>query len=315
MSSNTTECDLTLARGIAKMCVGITCGCCVLCVSVVTIVTIWRTPTLHNNSNYFLASAAVCDILAAATCISLSLFYMTRFHEYFKHIYVVNTFILGVSYTSMFSSVLHLTVSAIDRYIYILHPFCYIKYITRNYTIKLLCFIWVSTLMYIIIPVVTFRYNRYQTALRPQREFFIVSLAIDATLCVVMCVCYFRIAYVAFERKRARRAQLQRRSSSYDNNLVTTNWRAAVKSTKFFVVMFGAIFICFSPFIICIQLISLGYTIPRYLAFTSLYVFHIQPVLNFLVNFKMNVHFRSGINKLVLSSLPICGHHHDVPCR
>lgn len=55
-------------------CVGAAFSCCVIAVNILIVITVRRTPSLHNAS-WYIASIAVADMLSAVSFVMFSIFY------------------------------------------------------------------------------------------------------------------------------------------------------------------------------------------------------------------------------------------------
>lgn len=308
MDNATSTCVLALPTLLAATYISSVFSCCVMFVCLLTIATIWRTVELHNNINYFIVSFAVCSMLLSLISTAVPAFYALNFGGYTDGENILETVILGVSYSPIFSSVLHLTAMAIDRFVYVLKPLYYITNMTRKYMTVILLIIWVSTIIYSITPITVYRNRSINTKcifVMPL-EFYVVCLVMDVICYITIFGCYFRIAYVAFQREKARTARKQQSNVPHQVNIVATNWKAAVKSIKFFAAMFGIFCVCYTPLVITTLMTHLFLNVPIYIVIPSHYIFQIHPALNCILNYNMNSHFRFGVKKLCTKSLMIC---------
>lgn len=286
---------------------GFALSSCVICLSLFKLITIFRTPALHNNINYFIASVGVSDFIFAVSIVIFSLFYLTGLGQFIQGSNIFYSIILGMLYSSIFSSALHLIIIAIDRHMYILKPFCYIKYMTPKRICLLLIFVWGLTLLYLITPSIFYTNNTFHVKcilLYPPKEYFAVVVAAGFTVYVATFVCYFRIACVAFERKKARNVRRQLQDKSHIDSNSGTNSKAAMKSVKFFMSMFGIFAIFYAPATIVTVMSLLSYDVPVYIYLINLYFAYISVILTFCFYIRVNKAFCIGIKKSIIRMCP-----------
>lgn len=273
-------------------------GCCVIFLLITVIVTICRTTALHNNTNFLLASINVSDLLNAITLILYSSAYIPSLRKYIDNKYILDLFVLAMSCSGYYSAVIHLTVIAIDRYLYILKPFYYIKHMNKSQITKILFAVWIFTLVLFITPIVFFRNDKYHRKCiitNPPVEYYFTGVAIGCVCFIVVCVCYFRIACVAFQRKKARNSRRQQQETANDAVLSRINRKAAMKSVKFFVAMFGTYFFCFIPSLIITLLNILSVKKPAYISILSVLGFYVHIIINLFIYLNMSKDFRLGM--------------------
>lgn len=306
MANGTCSCKFALHNYLVVLSVGMSCRCCV---GLITIATIWRTLALHNTCNYFIVSTAACDMLFNLIFIHSALFYFIRYDAYETNAKAFYCFVLGVSYSSVFSLGFHLAVTAVNRYIYTLKPFYYIKHMNGNYKVKMLIIIWVLIITYAIIPVLFYRGEQFHTKciiIHPPIAYYETAVIINSSFCIIICTCYIQIARAAFERKKAIRNRKQQNCMPNDVIINITNRKAAIKSIKYVAAMSGGILLCYIPSGVSTQLSQLSYSVPESILLCSFYVSQVAPIINFLVYINMNAHFRLGIKQLFSKCLLTC---------
>lgn len=319
MHNLTSPCTVKQTNLTNVVYVGFAISFFILCLNLFKITTIVRTPALHNNTNWFIASVGVSDSIFAASGVIFSLFYLTRLSQLIQ---VSNTFdavMLGIFYSSVFSAALHLIIIAIDRHMYILKPFCYIKHMSTKRICILMIFVWGLTLIYLITPSMLYTGDMFHMKcilLYPPKEYFAVLVTAGVPVYFITCVCYFRISRVAFQRKKAKNARRQLQEPSAIGGFVRSNSKAAMKSVKFFMSMYGIFAIFHSPVTIVTIMCMFSYDIPMYIYLINLYLTYVNIALTFFVYIRVNKDFRLAVKNQCLGCLPstsrdsnsICNH-------
>lgn len=289
--------------------VGMLVGCGVLFVCITIITTICRTPALHNNTNLCIISITVTDMFTAISTIVSSSFYFTSLNQYVDNKYLLDVFYFAMSFSWMFSSGIHLLIIAIDRYLYILKPFYYMKYITKARIIKILFSLWMFTFLFLITPFIFFRSSHFQNICiltHPPVEYASVGVGTDFVSFIVVCVLYFRIANVAFRRKKLKNVRRLQGDTPHGVIISRNNGKAALKSLKFFVAMFGTyVFSCIPPLTVTL-LSMLSVTLPLYIAISSYFFFYAHIIMNIIIYLNMNKDFRLGVKNLFSEGFDAC---------
>lgn len=86
MTNSTLQCWQPFLNGFYMNCVGAAFSCCVIAVNILIVITVRRTPSLHNAS-WYIASIAVADMLSAVSFVMFSIFYTIPLNVN-EHIYV-----------------------------------------------------------------------------------------------------------------------------------------------------------------------------------------------------------------------------------
>lgn len=303
MYNVTSMCVLNQPHLIQVVYIGLTLNCCVIFISVLKVVTIWRTPALHSNANCFIASLAISDIIMAFTVVGFTFLYFTPVSQYIHNSNIIDSVLLGMVNSSNLFATVHFIIIAIDRHMYILKPFCYIKYMMTKRMYKLVLLVWVLTLIYLITPLVFYTSNRFHKKcifLYPPKEYFIVVFAVGLTAYTASCVFYFRISRVAFQRKVAKNVRRELQDNPVTKINVRGNRRAAMKSIKFFMSMCGASAVYHTPKGIVTLMGMFSYNVPMYIYLITNYLLCIHVLLTFCVYFKMNRDVASKIKRQLL---------------
>ena len=104
---------------------------------------VYRTPSLHNMTNYFLASLAVADCYVGIT--ALPMFVVFLFVDYDTMRFITAALYMQSLAASMYS----LCAVTIDRYIAVRWPLRYHSLVTFW---RMLCFVWVFSVLAAVMP-------------------------------------------------------------------------------------------------------------------------------------------------------------------
>ncbi|CAG5123689.1 unnamed protein product, partial [Candidula unifasciata] len=92
----------------------ITLSTLVIAQSVLILFIIWRTPNLHTNTNIFIVSVTVADILYAASCGINAILNRVFFQHIVTDGILMDTFTMGVTYSTLMLSINQMGVIAAD---------------------------------------------------------------------------------------------------------------------------------------------------------------------------------------------------------
>lgn len=283
----------------------------IICENILIVATVRRTPALHNNQNIFMVSLALADVL-------LCLSYMTNtcVHIWWRRsaqlkTNIIDSFVFGTTYSSVALTGLHMGIIAVDRYIYIAHPFCYIQKLTKRRIFQILLCAWVAGIIHIIIPITVYTDDKYHIKCineHPPVEYFCVFSTLLIVNFVVVVVCYFRIAIVAFRHKKNAATRRLRTAEIGSDAIFRDNRAAVMKSVRFFVTVCGVYFFCCIP---PLSVIMMNYFIkvPRFVNMIAAYVYPLHSPLNFIINCSMNHHFLAGIKRACTDLITCCCRH------
>lgn len=260
MDNTTSSCAAALFTDYVLVYIGRFFSSLVMCISLLAMVVIRRTPALQNISHIYIFSNAACNIILSVIFTIISCMHVSKVIHDVNMAISLDSVLFGVSYAFSFSACLHVTLIAIDRYIYILKPFFYRKHVTSNRVFYLLLCVWTVTLIYINIPIIFYRseiFHRQCIFMHPPIVYGAFSVCSTVVFYSLICGCYFRIARVAFTRKKTKDSIRQ----SEAPNIAITNGKAALKSITFFLSLFGTYFLCYTPLVIISVLAMLSLSI------------------------------------------------------
>ncbi|XP_005098819.1 melanopsin-like [Aplysia californica] len=267
--------------------------------NIITIMAIRRTPSLHTNPNLYMFSLAVSDVLVGATAIFLGSFVNPTVQDR-----VTSTFpylaSLAVTFGMVSLSFAHMAVIAVDRYIYIGKPYLYERCITRRVIFFQILCLWVSGAVYTIAPMIVYREVNVGFCilidLPPEYTLYAIGIAYFILLVVVL-IAYYKIARVVLQHRRSIANQtisLDRTGEDLRNRKRQTS---ALKSVRFFAVVFGFFFGFTLPTVFCMYIesvVDLPYELYAFLIFIA----PANSSMNTLVFALMNKEFRKAVKKI-----------------
>ncbi|GFN93692.1 octopamine receptor beta-3r [Plakobranchus ocellatus] len=132
---------------------GMLLSACAISVNIITILTLCRTPSLRTMSNLYMASLAVSDFLVGLTLIPFTVFQLPSFRATTLD---PSTFLCHLLFGACLGleliSTLHITLIAIDRYIYIVRPYVYPRLVVKKSVSLTIGVVWMIGLVFSIIP-------------------------------------------------------------------------------------------------------------------------------------------------------------------
>ncbi|XP_005095467.1 lysophosphatidic acid receptor 3-like [Aplysia californica] len=258
-STETTAVDILLCVISVLLCIFICTG------NVMTILAILRTEALQTFSNVYVAGLAGADFLVGVSLILLALFMIPylRLTLYFEHINLC-VFMQGIVIGMIFTSVEHLCLISVERYLYIVKPYVYHRVMTKRVIATTMVIAWVLGVVYSVSP--QFIYKPYGevplcdvTAVLPIEYLLYSNTAIYSIVIFVIIIMYVQILKMAFQQRNAIRAVTVVVAANGHNakkaeEEAAKTRQATMKSIKFFLTVFGAYFVCITPMAICICL-------------------------------------------------------------
>jgi len=178
---NATECDKYAGRESYKLSLFI-CGIIlcflILCLNAVTLVTILRSRRLRTVSNVLIVNLSLSDFLCGLAFLypcTLNLLTINALESYNSYLYEIACNIRQYYYlclvgyspmiTSMLSTILTLTLLAMEKYMAILHPYIYERFIQDRKSLCYLCLIlvWTISIFFSLLPMMGWNEHKYSS--------------------------------------------------------------------------------------------------------------------------------------------------------
>lgn len=282
---------------IAFTCVGVA----ITFENVLMIIVILRDARLRTIANIIITSLAVTDAVVGLTT---SMYVVAISHAKLaswicKYLY---NGLGNSSFGMVLSSHLHVTAIAIERYVYIVHPFIYFTYVNERFIIKVVLAFWIFVIIFILIGIISGR-KAERCLLKDVFEEIAVYVGcfIQLVLLIITSFAYFQIANISLKHRRSIAAQTSGAASHHNNigsAFTTGNWVQVSRSIRFYLVMTGSLVFLSTPSTICVFVNGkyryIGANVFRYIVFLPV----VQSSTNFLINIFMNSDFRKSIKDL-----------------
>lgn len=309
MTSNYTDvCIIHTNFGIYVVVITIIVSFVSICECLAVILVTLSTNNWHVNTNILVASLAVNDLLLAVAFIGNQMLAVPHVVSHSVKSKLLISLIYGTSSGSTNVSVMYMAVIALDRYIQIAYPFYYRKAMSKTRAYLMLLGLWITYLIFFIIPLTVYYDDKYHTRciiLHQPIVYSFAGLAVYAISVIVVFICYFNIAYVAFKRKQSANCRRLPYNVSQAEIELRDNVMAALRSVKFFALMFGIFFICTCPPFVS-TVLGFSYSISEniYVGLFSLVPIH--TTINFLIYTYMNKEFYTSLVRKLLALKDHC---------
>ncbi|KAK3732499.1 hypothetical protein RRG08_030699 [Elysia crispata] len=179
-----------------------------------TVLAIWRTPSLRTLANTYVCSLACADFVVGLACVLMALFMLppVRLELFYNHIGVCSLF-QGIVIGMVLLSAIHMTLIAVDRYLYIIRPYFYQRVINIRVISGFVGATWVVGLVLTFLPqFVAKPYGDVPVCDVTQRQpvwyTFYICLVLYSSLCIVNFVLYSIILHAAGKQRKAVRANV-----------------------------------------------------------------------------------------------------------
>lgn len=272
--------------------------------SVLVIWSICRAPVLPKNKKLLVISLSVCDVVSGLSQILTAAAHVLSPKFIIADIVIATLYVGGWFYCSTVY-VVHLAAISIESYIYIAHPFYYIKTMKKQCIYIIIFCIWVLGLCTIFIPLTVYNIIQYQKLCiitRPPLAYYCTTAFIYIASCATVLISNFKIACLAFRRKIA---NMSGRQYGVSNAKCTGKLAAAIKSVTFFSLMFGVFFICSFPAVVCIG-IDIFSRVPNYIFRPLISLLPAYSMLDFIIWYSMNAKFSEAIKRTFLNVKAFC---------
>ncbi|KAK3732501.1 hypothetical protein RRG08_030701 [Elysia crispata] len=265
-----------------------------------TVVAIWRTPALRTLANTYVCSLACVDFVVGLVCVLLALFLLppVRLELFFKHIEVCSLFqgtIVGMSALSA----IHMTLIAVDRYLYIIKPYFYQRVINFRVVAIFLAIAWGVGLIISFLPqFIAKPYGEVPLCDITQRQpiwyTFYTCTVLFGVLCVVNVIMYSIILNAAAKQRKAVRANvpISHQNGKGQGNSSNIS-KGTMKSIKFFLTVFGVFLVCGTPTVVVMGLDYYSRVPSQVYRFLNV-VAVANSGMNFIIYAAMNKQFRQA---------------------
>lgn len=277
----------------------------ILTQNLLTLVTIYQHRALHTATNLIIVSLRIGDILTAINFLVVGVIFYPGIITLSNDASFLDTFVLGSFSFTQILSCLHFGIAAIDRYMHIVRPFVYIKHVTKRRVMHILIGLWLTSLTNLWLPLIIRidYYNEVCILINPPVAYFAAATCIHYTVIIIVFVCDFKIARLAFRRKKS--ANVRRMQNSSDIAILENNYNAAIASAKFFAASFGTYSACTLPanWFMCINYFI---PLPYIVYIPSLCLFLANPIFRFYVHIYMSKDFRQCLKTMLLRQKRCC---------
>ncbi|BFZ18853.1 hypothetical protein BsWGS_21892 [Bradybaena similaris] len=284
-------------------------GVIIVIENVLMAVVIIRTPRLHSMANIFVTSLAVADAIVGFINVLTGVFFIIVTPGDWIFIKVITAFYVCYMGSTM-GAYLHITIIAIDRYLYIVHPFVYFKYVNQRLAVTVLLALWILMSVYMLTVAIILT----EKPVCFVNDFMHLNIAyidrcISMFILSVTFLAYFRIAALSLKHRQSiasvNVAVLSSSANASQQENVRTglsgdSWRHKWTTMRFYLVMTGSIAVMIFPMTICTFISGFDVKIDD----NVLNVFYLLPTLqsgfNVFINIFLNSDFKQAVYNLFL---------------
>lgn len=267
-------------------------GIIVVSENLILIGIIYKNESLHTEKYFFAFSLGITDLLVGLMSVFTSILYFSGSAEV-----TVFSSALLLQAGFLMLSITHMAVIAVERYVYIAHPFLYELYVTPSKIARFLVIFWIAGLVYLfcvcfiqlyVVGKIVFLMTRVNTALK-----YSCFLTVYISMTIISFVLYVLILH-----------QVKKHGNSVscsEQPNALAKWKENVRCLKFFVTVFGFFFLMTSPYFI-VEIAIGGFITNDYIENIMLLCLILNSGVNFIVLVVVDKHFRR-ILKASLSRL------------
>lgn len=265
--------------------------------SIFVIMMTCRVQARQKNFNIVFASMAVNEMILAVASIGYQVSTIPYNKLHIRWSNVVTTFVFGDCYGSILVCLMHMGLIAMDRYVHIVHPIQYMKYATKRCLLWALIVTWTIGLIFIVVPIFIYIDDKYHLEcifFHPPIMYYSFFFSVYLVILVAVFVGYFKIALLAYTRKKAANTRRMNTHVIGSDTIVTANRTSVLRSIKFFDLMFGMFAVYSFPIIIIIWL-GYPYRLTENILRISFFVQPIKSMISIFVYIKVNRDFSQVI--------------------
>ncbi|GFO22328.1 5-hydroxytryptamine receptor 2b [Plakobranchus ocellatus] len=218
-------------------------GIALLCENLLLIYVICRTRSLHSITNILVASMGLTDVLVGVQCCMMGLIRLPNGLRSWldltpSDMHVFDSIMVSLSTGLVSVSILHVSLLAVDRYLYILWPFHYTQRVTRSRVLLTAGGIWMLGLGYVLLLTVQFQSEEYQTiciiSQTPVAYKYWPFVVIYFLCLIVVIACTFGTTKIALDHRRRRKMRMLGQATNKDsvNEINGNNIKGADTTTK-----------------------------------------------------------------------------------
>lgn len=304
MATNHTETAFCVLKEISApyLAISLFVSLCILILVVnsLTLVVLATTPQLRTISNMYIASLALADIMVGIMAVVLSMWMHPALHPYFAGSDTLCVFLKFFICVSESSSVLTLILVSVDRFLFIMHPFFYLRVVSKRKVMAALAASWaICTLVGLIFHVFTSNSRIFQGCdinavaflSKEMNYLYVIGFAV---ICVFLSVLYGIIV-----RAAVRQARAIAESTSMTSEHKSRASKTAKHSVKLLLRMSGVCgtyFVCWWPILL---VSAMGPSrVSTDVVVTCLYLGALNSAANFPIYALADPDFRSAVRRL-----------------
>ncbi|BFZ25139.1 hypothetical protein BsWGS_28178 [Bradybaena similaris] len=187
----------------------------IISVNFITIIVIKKIRRLQTVSNMYIVSLAAADLVVGLGLLPLSVFYIPSIRrDYYDRNVNFCVFVFGINLGMAVVSTLHMALIATDRYLYIVWPYLYQKYVQRKLVFGILACTWIFGLFYSLLP--QFIHQDASkvskcdiTIIMPKSFIFYSNVSIYIMCSIIDVAMYSQILVIASRQRRVIRCKSQ----------------------------------------------------------------------------------------------------------
>ena len=266
------------------------------------------TEALQTRANMYVVSLASTDALVGVLALLIGTQYLSK--AWFDSTEFACLFVFALSYFTVTCSGMNMCLIALDRYFYIVRPLQYEILVSERKVKYAIACVWIMSFLYGLCPLLV---NNFDSATKctikqvvPAVLRAYVSVGLFLLCCGITSVVYAKIGYVTFRTLKT----ISRNRASVGMVVVPGASRAAetltprrpsgdsLKALKLFAVVFGLLFVCWSPYF-TIEVLYVFTDVNESIYFASMVLGFFNSGLNAFVYTYFNKDFRIALKKML----------------